>query len=122
VPGNQVTAQAVADSDQISPRRIERVQRHPSLAHQAPAVSREDLLTTVGIVLHHAEILDLVQVLLDGQPIGQQGGDDVDKATSTATIGADRLYHLVHTTVPGAHILELKVQGVGLQAYTFTFG
>jgi len=63
-----------------------------------------------------------VQVLLDGQPIGQQGGADVDPSTSTVTIQANRLYSLVHTAVPGTHTLELKALTPGLQAFTFTFG
>ncbi|HEY6021335.1 MAG TPA: redoxin family protein, partial [Candidatus Paceibacterota bacterium] len=63
-----------------------------------------------------------VEVLLDGKPVGQWGGDDVDKTTSTVTIGAERLYSLVHTPGPGGHLLELKVKGSGLRAYTFTFG
>lgn len=63
-----------------------------------------------------------VKVLLDGKPVGNLAGADVDPTTSTATIEGDRLYKLVHNQTPGAHVLELIVQDAGLQAYTFTFG
>jgi cytochrome c biogenesis protein CcdA/thiol-disulfide isomerase/thioredoxin len=63
-----------------------------------------------------------VEVLRDGQPIGEYAGADVDPKTSTVTIQAQRLYSLIQDPTPGVHTIELKVEDAGLQAYTFTFG
>jgi cytochrome c biogenesis protein CcdA/thiol-disulfide isomerase/thioredoxin len=63
-----------------------------------------------------------ITVLRDGVPVGSFAGVDVSAKTSTGTIQADRLYHLVHDTSASAHTIEIKVQGAGLKAYTFTFG
>ena len=56
-----------------------------------------------------------------GQALGAERGADVD-ADGYATIQADRLYKLIQGKDYGAHILEIQVEGKGLQAYTFTFG
>ena len=63
-----------------------------------------------------------IEVLRDGQPVGQFAGSDVDPKTSTATIQTNRLYRLIHDPTAGQHTIEIKVMGAGLQAYTFTFG
>lgn len=63
-----------------------------------------------------------ITVLRDGVPVGSFAGKDVDSKTSTAVIKEDRLYHLVHDSSASAHTIEIRVQGSGLQAYTFTFG
>lgn len=63
-----------------------------------------------------------LDILLDGKPIGALAGTDVDAKTSTAVIQANRLYNLVHSATPGAHTIQIKAEGAGLQAYTFTFG
>jgi hypothetical protein len=63
-----------------------------------------------------------LDILLDGKPVGALAGTDVDPATSKAVIQADRLYNLVHDATPGSHTIQIKVEGAGLQAYTFTFG
>ena len=63
-----------------------------------------------------------IDVLLDGKPVGMLAGSDVDSKTSKAVIQADRLYNLVHDATPGPHTIQIKVEGAGLQAYTFTFG
>jgi thiol-disulfide isomerase/thioredoxin len=63
-----------------------------------------------------------IKVLLDGKPVGALAGADVDPHTSEATINGDRLYTLVHSTTPGAHVIELQVIKGTLDAYTFTFG
>jgi cytochrome c biogenesis protein CcdA/thiol-disulfide isomerase/thioredoxin len=63
-----------------------------------------------------------IEVLRDGKPLGAASGSDVDRKTSTATIGADRLYNLIHDATPGVHLIQINVRGAGLKAYTFTFG
>jgi cytochrome c biogenesis protein CcdA/thiol-disulfide isomerase/thioredoxin len=63
-----------------------------------------------------------IEVFRDGAPVGSFAGADVDPKTSTATISANRLYNLVHDTVPGKHTIMIKIMSPGLQAYTFTFG
>lgn len=63
-----------------------------------------------------------VKITLDGKPVGNLAGTDVDPTTSTATIKDDRLYNLVHDATPGAHTIQIQVMGAGMQAYTFTFG
>ena len=60
-------------------------------------------------------------LLLDGKPIAASGGKDVS-ADGTVMVSDNRLYHLVHTAEYGQHTLEIKVDGAGLDAYTFTFG
>jgi cytochrome c biogenesis protein CcdA/thiol-disulfide isomerase/thioredoxin len=64
----------------------------------------------------------VVEVLQDGKPIGPNAGEDVDPVTSTVTIKEDRLYKLVHNSVSGEHVLELRIKGKNLNAFTFTFG
>ncbi len=56
-----------------------------------------------------------------GQPLGQARGADVD-VSGEAIIQADGLYQLIGDSDYGAHTLEIQIEGVGLQAYTFTFG
>lgn len=63
----------------------------------------------------------IIQVLLDGKPIGTMAGEDVS-ANGTVNISSDRLYHLVHLSDYGTHTLELQVVSGTLDAYTFTFG
>lgn len=63
-----------------------------------------------------------ITVYRDGQPAGQYAGSDVNSRTSTATIQANRLYHLVKDSSSGVHTIDIKVEGKGLRAYTFTFG
>ncbi len=64
-----------------------------------------------------------VEVLQDGVSLtATNAGADVDPSTSTATIQANRLYKLVHNSVPGVHTIELKISGPGFHAYTLDFG
>ena len=60
-------------------------------------------------------------ILLDGVPIGASAGADV-AADGTLSIKANRLYKIVHLPTAGTHTLEIRVDGAGLDAYTFTFG
>ncbi len=63
-----------------------------------------------------------IKVLLDGQPVGNFAGADVDPKTSEAIINGDRLYKLVHNPTPGVHTIEIQIESGTLDAYTFTFG
>ena len=65
-----------------------------------------------------------VQVLRDGQPAGDVGGEDVTQrgSDSVVTIQEDRLYKLIEDADGGEHTLELKIESPGFKAYTFTFG
>jgi len=63
-----------------------------------------------------------LDITLDGKPVGALAGTDVNPKTSQAVIQADRLYNVIHDATPGPHTIEIKVEGAGLQAYTFTFG
>lgn len=62
-----------------------------------------------------------MRVLRDGQPVGAAGGEDVDDE-GYVTVQENRLYRLISDQDVGEHLLELEVEGPGLQAYTFTFG
>ncbi len=63
-----------------------------------------------------------VKVFLDGQPIPPaQAGADV-AADGTVTISGNRLYSIVNGVSYGRHILELRLESAGLDAFTFTFG
>jgi len=57
----------------------------------------------------------------EGEALGAAAGKDVD-GNGEATISGDRLYELVSDSEYGAHLLEIKVEAPGIQAYTFTFG
>jgi hypothetical protein len=62
----------------------------------------------------------LVQVLLNGRPIGRDAaGDDVHG--SVVTVNRQRLYNVVKLARSGGGYLSLRVQP-GAAAYSFTFG
>ena len=63
----------------------------------------------------------LLEVLLDGQPI-QSVQAGIDVKGGQVTVDQSRLYHLVHLSEVGEHLLTLKFQGQGLSAHAFTFG
>jgi thiol-disulfide isomerase/thioredoxin len=51
-----------------------------------------------------------IDIILDGVPQGSM------------TIKADQLYPIIQGQSYGEHVLEIDVEGAGLDAYTFTFG
>ncbi|MEK7083747.1 MAG: redoxin domain-containing protein, partial [Patescibacteria group bacterium] len=62
-----------------------------------------------------------IRVFLDGEPVGMLAGADVKDGV--LTIEEDRLYELVtDESGAGVHTLELRVEGHGLEVFTFTFG
>ncbi len=63
----------------------------------------------------------ILKITRDGKPLGVEAGKDVN-ADGTVTISENRLYDLVSGSDYGAHTLQIEVEGVGLDAYTFTFG
>ena len=62
-----------------------------------------------------------MSVLIDGKPVGSRAGNDVN-ADGIVEIKDERLYHLIQDSEYGEHTLELIIENVGLQAFTFTFG
>ena len=64
-----------------------------------------------------------VKITRDGKPLGNEAGADVNKKTSSAIIGKDRLYKLIEDTSGyGEHTIEITIPKPGLKAFTFTFG
>jgi thiol-disulfide isomerase/thioredoxin len=60
-------------------------------------------------------------VYVDGKLISANKGADVD-AQGRVHVQESRLYKLVEGGAQEAHVLEIKISGPGLDAYTFTFG
>jgi hypothetical protein len=56
-----------------------------------------------------------------GQPLGAARGASVN-AEGEVTIQKNGLYKLIEDSEYGAHTIEIRIEGVGLEAYTFTFG
>jgi thiol-disulfide isomerase/thioredoxin len=62
------------------------------------------------------------EVLLDGEPVGADGGVDVDAAGS-GILDQPRMYQLVRVRGPiRERTFELRFAGPGARAYVFTFG
>ncbi|QQR78000.1 MAG: cytochrome c biogenesis protein DipZ [Candidatus Moraniibacteriota bacterium] len=59
-----------------------------------------------------------VRVLLDG--MAQDFG--ADNQDGIITVNADRLYHLIHLSIPGRHLLRLEFEDGNADVYAFTFG
>ncbi len=69
-----------------------------------------------------ADSLVDVEVWQDGRLVeSAAAGADVN-AQGKFTVKESRLYKIIHNATPGEHILELRINGAGLKAYTFTFG
>ena len=62
-----------------------------------------------------------VSVLLDGEPIGEARGADVD-ADGVARFDRSGMLRLVARTPRRHHVLTLVSSDSGLRAYVFTFG
>jgi len=56
-----------------------------------------------------------------GKPLGDERGSDVNE-NGYAIVGEERLYKLIEGDEYAPHILEITIEGAGLEAYTFTFG
>lgn len=63
-----------------------------------------------------------ITVFRDGKPVGNAAGADVNPLSSSAMISGHRLFRLIHDQASGEHTLEIRIDGAGLQVYTFTFG
>jgi thiol-disulfide isomerase/thioredoxin len=61
-------------------------------------------------------------VSVSGLPASQIGVTEDVGSDGTLTIGAARLYHLVHLNAPGRGIVTITFNGAGANAYAFTFG
>ena len=72
-----------------------------------------------------ANMETVVEVFLDGKPLGSEAGTDVIKTADGKTvvkIKEARLYKIIQGKQSETHKLELKMQKPGLKAFTFTFG
>ena len=91
----------------------------------------ENLATSASIVFRYnaknvyfvasADEPVTVRIYRDGELLTTERGLAVDE-NGQATIQADRLYHLIEGGDYGEHVLEIRIEGKGLKAYTFTFG
>ena len=60
-------------------------------------------------------------ILVDGKPVGQRAGEDVDGGQ--LQVQNEQLYRIIEDPVGSAeHTLEILILSPGLQAYAFTFG
>ena len=67
----------------------------------------------------------IVEVLLDGKPLGSLAGADIIKTTegkSVVKIKEARLYKIIQGDQSETHTLKFIIQKSGLKAFTFTFG
>ncbi len=67
----------------------------------------------------------VVEVLLDGKPLGEEAGTDVVKTSDGKTvlkIKEARLYKIIQGNKSETHTLKFIIQRSGLKAFTFTFG
>ncbi|OGI89144.1 hypothetical protein A2911_01010 [Candidatus Nomurabacteria bacterium RIFCSPLOWO2_01_FULL_40_15] len=72
-----------------------------------------------------ADTETVVEVLLDGKPLGIEAGTDIVKTLDGKTIvkiKEARLYKIIDGKQSGTHILEFKISKPGLKAFAFTFG
>ncbi|QQS15900.1 MAG: cytochrome c biogenesis protein DipZ [Candidatus Moraniibacteriota bacterium] len=65
-----------------------------------------------------ADVSARVHVSLDG--VVQSFGSDNEGGT--VTVDSDRLYHLIHLSSPGQHLLRLKFEEGAAHVHAFTFG
>jgi thiol-disulfide isomerase/thioredoxin len=63
----------------------------------------------------------MVEILQDGKSVGAARGADVG-ADGTVHIRDERLYKLIRNPGGEEHVLEIRVKGKGLRAFTLTFG
>ncbi len=62
----------------------------------------------------------VLEVLLDGQPVGENRGSDI--INNKVLVREQRLYNLVSNQDYNSRLLEIDVEGKGFKIYTFTFG
>ncbi len=63
----------------------------------------------------------VLEVYVDGKLITKDKGADVD-GSGKVRVKEARLYKLIESAGQEEHVLELRIQNAGLEAYTFTFG
>lgn len=67
----------------------------------------------------------VVEVLLDGKPLGSKAGEDIVKIIDGKTvvkIKEARLYKIIQGSKSETHTLKFIIQKSGLKAFAFTFG
>lgn len=71
-------------------------------------------------IVASAEAPVRAQILVDGQPVGDIAGRDVEGGF--ITIQKDQLYRLVEGDAHGEHTLEIVLEAPGVKLFAFTFG
>ncbi len=72
-----------------------------------------------------ADTETIVEVSLDGKPLGNEAGGDITKTSDGKTIvkiKEARLYKIIQGNKSETHTLKFIIQKAGLKAFTFTFG
>jgi thiol-disulfide isomerase/thioredoxin len=72
-----------------------------------------------------ADAETVVEVLLDGKPLGPEAGADIIKTVdgkSIVKIKEARLYKIIQGEKSETHTIKFIIQKAGLKAFTFTFG
>jgi len=72
-----------------------------------------------------ADTETVVEVLLDGKPLGSEAGADIIKTSDGKTIvriQEARLYKIIQDEKSETHTIKFIIQKSGLRAFTFTFG
>mgnify|MGYP001606259644 CR=1 FL=1 len=67
----------------------------------------------------------VIEVLLDGKPLGSESGEDIVKTSDGKTvvkIREARLYKIIQGSKSETHTLKFIIQKSGLKAFAFTFG
>ncbi len=90
-----------------------------------------ELVSKTGSIklLYNAKEVNIVtennaqlEILLDGEPLGQKyAGSDIAQ-DNTLNVSEPGLYNIISSDDSASHILEIKVDGQGFQIFTFTFG
>jgi len=72
-----------------------------------------------------AGVETVIEVLLDGKPLGSEAGADIIKTPDGKTIvkiKEARLYKIIQDEKSETHTIKFIIQKSGLKAFTFTFG
>jgi thiol-disulfide isomerase/thioredoxin len=90
-----------------------------------------ELTESTGVIklLFNAKEVNIVtennaqlEILLDGIPLTEKhAGLDIISGNELIVSDA-RMYNIINSKISMSHSMEIKIQGVGLQVFTFTFG
>jgi thiol-disulfide isomerase/thioredoxin len=90
-----------------------------------------ELTESTGVIklLFNAKEVNIVtennaqlEILLDGIPLTEKhAGLDIISGNELIVSDA-RMYNIINSEISMSHSMEIKIQGIGLQVFTFTFG